>query len=131
MARERERGEELRKVGTCFRSCDFNKHQRQPTSINSSGSQFGDVSHDSLLLGLPRCLSQCSIAVKRCCDHGNSYKGKHLTGACLQFWRIRAIVMGRSTAAGRQAGMILEELDFCSLVRKQQEESATGPGLGF
>jgi hypothetical protein len=31
------------------------------------------------------CFSQSSIALKRHCDHGNSYKGKHLIGACLQF----------------------------------------------
>jgi hypothetical protein len=36
----------------------------------------------------PRCLSQCSIAVKRHHDHGNSQKGKHLTGACLQIQRL-------------------------------------------
>jgi hypothetical protein len=33
------------------------------------------------------CLSQCSIAGKRHHDHGNSYKGKHLSGAGLQLQR--------------------------------------------
>ena len=33
------------------------------------------------------CLSRCSIALKGCSDHSNSYKGKHLSGTCLQFQR--------------------------------------------
>lgn len=31
------------------------------------------------------CLCPCSNAVKGYYDHGNSYKGKYVTGACLQF----------------------------------------------
>jgi len=33
------------------------------------------------------CLSQCSIAVKRHLDQGNSYQGKHFIEAGLQFQR--------------------------------------------
>jgi hypothetical protein len=39
-----------------------------------------------LCQGIENCLSQCSIAVKRHHGHGNSYKGKHLTGVGLLFW---------------------------------------------
>ena len=34
-------------------------------------------------------LLRTSIAVKKCHDHGNSYKGKHFIGAGLQFQRFR------------------------------------------
>lgn len=41
---------------------------------------------DQLLMnccGIRNCSSLCPIAVQRCRDHSNSYKGKHLTGAGL------------------------------------------------
>ena len=34
------------------------------------------------------CISQYYIAMRRHYDHGNSYKRKHLIGACLQFQKI-------------------------------------------
>ena len=40
------------------------------------------------LLNLRHCLSEGFIAVKRHHDHSNSYKGKHLVGAGLQFQRL-------------------------------------------
>lgn len=38
-----------------------------------------------LTLEMYNYLSQCSIAVKRRYNHGNSYKGEHLIGAGLRF----------------------------------------------
>jgi hypothetical protein len=46
-----------------------------------------DVQWLRALVILAKCLSQCSIAGKRHHDHSNSYNGKHLIGACLQFQR--------------------------------------------
>jgi hypothetical protein len=48
------------------------------------------------------CLSQCSIAVKRHSDKSNSYKRKHLIGACLQFQRFGPFLLWEeSMGAGK------------------------------
>jgi hypothetical protein len=52
-----------------------------------------------------------SIAVKRHHGHGNSYKGKHLTGAVLQVQRFSplSIIMERSMVTCMQTDMVLEK----------------------
>ena len=55
------------------------------------------------------CLRQCFIAVKRHHDHDNSYKGKHLIGAGLQFRGLVYYHHGRKHG-GVQADMVLEKL---------------------
>ena len=52
------------------------------------------------------CLSQCLIAMKRH-DHGNSYKGEHLLGACIQFQRFSPLFGGKH--GSMQADMVLEK----------------------
>lgn len=42
------------------------------------------------------CLSQCSVNGKKHQDHGNSYKEKYLTGACLQFYLSLLLESGRN-----------------------------------
>ena len=39
----------------------------------------------AIIFAMRTCFSQCSIAVKRHHGHSDSYKGKHLIGAGLQF----------------------------------------------
>lgn len=58
----------------------------------------------TILLGFPRysfpfmyCLSWCCVAVKRHHDHGNSYKGKHLIGACIQFQKFSLLSSWQGT----------------------------------
>jgi hypothetical protein len=56
------------------------------------------------------CVSlRVSIAVKRHRDQGNSYKGKHLTGAVLQVQRFSKL-SSRREHDSIQADMVLEEL---------------------
>ena len=61
-----------------------------------------------------------SIAVKRCHDHSNSYKGKHLTGAGLQFRGLVHCHHGRKHG-GTQADMVLEK-ELRVLHRNSQAE---------
>lgn len=53
---------------------------------------------------LCRCVSQCSIAVRNQHDRDNTYKGKHLTGACLQFQRFRSLSLQWQGQGHGQAG---------------------------
>ena len=53
------------------------------------------------------CLSQCSIAVKRHHHRGNSYNGKQLIGAGLQFRGLTHSHTGRKHG-GMQADMVLQ-----------------------
>ena len=51
-----------------------------------------------------------SIAVKRHHDHGNSYKGKHFTGASLQSQRFSPLLSWWEAWRGSlQAGIVLEK----------------------
>ena len=80
-----------------------------------------------------RVLVRVSIAVKRHHDHSNSYKGKHLTGAGLQFRDLVNYHHGRKHS-GVQADVVLErEQRVLHLDYKQQKERerATGSGLCF
>lgn len=52
-------------------------------------------------------MSQCSMAVKRHCDHGNSYKGTHFTGAGLQF---RGLVRHHHGGSIATCGMVLKKV---------------------
>jgi hypothetical protein len=52
-------------------------HQKSP--------QFHSLPWGLAVVAISICLSLGSIAVKRHHDQGNSYKGRHLTGASLQF----------------------------------------------
>ncbi|MGZ7186066.1 hypothetical protein ACXWN6_09700 [Streptococcus pyogenes] len=52
-------------------------------------------------------LSHCSIAVMRHHDHRNSYKGKHLSGAGLQFRGLVHCHRGEKHGY-KQADMVLE-----------------------
>jgi hypothetical protein len=47
------------------------------------------------------------IAVKRHHDHGNSYKGKYLIGAGLQFQRFSLLLLGEDS--GMQADMMMKK----------------------
>ena len=58
-------------------------------------------------------------------DHGNSYKGKHLFGAGLQFQRFRLLSSWWEAwqQAGRQTETVLKSSEeFCIQVHMQQEE---------
>jgi hypothetical protein len=63
---------------------------------------------------LSTCLSPSFIAVKRHHDHGNSYKGKHFTGAGFQFQRFNPLSScqkarqhaGRHGAGGAKASTL-------------------------
>lgn len=71
---------------------------------------------------------KCSIAVKKHYAHGNSYDGKHLIGACLQFRdlsiisMVRSMVVHRKKWCWRRSRRVLH-LDWQAAGRK----SATGP----
>jgi hypothetical protein len=67
-----------------------------------------------LLLFINIVLVRVSIVVKRHHDRGNSYKGKYLTGAGLQFQRF-SLLSSRQKACSIQADMELEELKFLHL----------------
>ena len=74
-----------------------------------------------------------SIAVKRHHDQSNSYKGKHLTGAGLQFRSLVHCHYG-GKHGGTQVGTVLRErlLRVVHLDEKAtQRESDTGPGLNI
>ena len=72
------------------------------------------------------CFSCDFIAVKRPYGHGNSYKGKHLTEAGLQFIGLVHCHHGRKDGS-TQINMVLEmELRFLYiLICRQQEEKET------
>jgi hypothetical protein len=58
-------------------------------------------------------LVQVFIAVKRHREHSNSYKGKHLIGAGLQFKGFSLIIiMARNMVASRQTWGWKSSLDF-------------------
>lgn len=68
------------------------------------------------------CLSHCSIAVKRHHDQGNSYKRKHLIGACIQFRRFSLLpAWWHADSSGIVSGS-------CILICRQR---GTGPAMGF
>ena len=54
-------------------------------------------------------LGQCPMSVKGHHDHGDSYEGKHLTGAGLQ-WRGLVHYCHSRKQGSSQADMVLEEL---------------------
>ena len=86
------------------------------------------VGHD----GHTGCLLQCSIAGKRHHDHGNSYKGKHLIEACLQFQRF--IPLSSIQEAWRHAdrhgdGKIADSSTSRSIGSRKSRD--TGPGLSI
>ena len=70
------------------------------------------------------CLSQCSIAVKRRSGHSNSYKRKHLTGACTQFRGLLHYHRG-GKHGGTQVDMVLERE---ARVLHLDPQAATGRG---
>jgi hypothetical protein len=55
-------------------------------------------------------LVKCSNAMKRCCDQGNFYKGKHSVEAGLQCQRFYSICHHGSKHSHTQADMVLEKL---------------------
>ena len=62
------------------------------------------------LRSLVSVLVRVSIAIKRKHEHNNSYKGKPLVGAGLQFQRFSPlIIMVRSMAARTQGDIVLEK----------------------
>jgi hypothetical protein len=52
-------------------------------NVQPVGSTVNKATWEWLLKLQLHALSQCSIAVKRHHDHGNSYKGRHLIGGLL------------------------------------------------
>lgn len=56
--------------------------------LNDKTGQITKAEAESLKKTKTECLIQYLIAVKRCHEHGNSYKEKHFTGACLEFPRV-------------------------------------------
>lgn len=57
-----------------------------------------------------KCLSYCSVAMKRHCEHGNSYEKRHLIGGLLAISEVHPIIiMAGSVAACRcGAGAVAE-----------------------
>jgi hypothetical protein len=77
------------------------------------------------------CHNQCSIAVKKHCDQGNSYKRKHLIGAGLQLQKLVHYYHGGKHGS-MKADMVLEKKlrIFCIQIQRQQEETrASRSGL--
>ena len=71
------------------------------------------------------------IAVKTHHDHGNSYKGKHFTGAGLQFRGLVYYHYGRKHG-GMQADMVLEEeLRALHLDQQAAGRDFESPGLNL
>lgn len=71
------------------------------------------------------CLGHCSTAVMRLHDRGNSHKGKHLSGACLQF-----IGLFHYHHSREQEAMQAEVVENYILLHKQKA-SHSGPGVNF
>lgn len=65
-----------------------------------------------------------SVGVKRYHDRSNSYKGKHLTGAGLQFQRFSPLSSRQETWCAGVDGVLEEELRFLHL-----DQQATGSEL--
>jgi hypothetical protein len=71
------------------------------------------------------------IAVKRCHDSGNSYKGKHFLGAGLQFRGLVHCHPG-GKHGGMQADLVLEEARVLHLdPQAAGRERTTGPGVSI
>ena len=68
--------------------------------------------------------------MKKHCDHGNSYKGKHLTGTGLQFRGLIHYHHGRKHGS-MQADMVLEKEPRGLTFGLARRASDTGPGLSF
>ena len=71
-----------------------------------------------------------SIAVKRHHEHGNSYKGKHLIGAGLQFRGLVHYHHGRKRGSVQSDMMLEKESRILRLdLQVAGREKHTGPGL--
>ena len=79
------------------------------------------------------CPSHCPswgfIAVKRHHDHSNSYKRKHLIGACLQFTRFRQLSLSQGAWSRPGIGEVAESSTSGSTGSRKREQ--LGPTLGF
>ena len=80
-----------------------------------------------------KCLSHCSIAVKRQHDHGSSYKGKHLIGACLQVQGFSPLSSQWKTwwHTGRHDAGEGVENSTSGLTGNRKTERDNGPGLNI
>ena len=72
-------------------------------------------------MNIPRWL-RVSIAVKRDHSHSNSYKGKHLIGAGLQFGGLVHYCHGKKHG-GREADTVLKKELIYILICRQQKEA--------
>jgi uncharacterized membrane protein YhaH (DUF805 family) len=82
-----------------------------------------------VLKSLAILVSQCSIAVERLHDHGNSYKRKHLIGVGLHSEVKTIIIISGSMVAHRQTWCWKNVLDMDQQTAGREKD--TGPGLGF
>lgn len=95
-------------------------------------SQFHEMTAESLhvwtALVHSWCLTCYSIAAQRHHDQDNSYKRKHLTGACLQFRRFTPLSF---MAGSREAWCWSSSQELYILVQRQQAGRETWPGVYF
>lgn len=87
---------------------------------------------------LYHCLSEALVAVKGHCDHGNSFKGKHLIGTGLRKFkglvqRFSSLLSWQETwqSAGRHGVGEVAQRSTSRLAGSRRRATLIGPALAF